>query len=447
MPSEKMSPANVHKRSLKCTVLLEIHSVTCPGSLLQKQSNIYLSVCTLGQYRKTACVPPVFPLRFHQKMIFEKIFPGVVDPADVADLLEADTTYFELIQMVPPEGEILATLEESTREFLYPGPEFKSRENAAEQEKLMKRTHSFPGISPKVEFSSTSVIQDSGAEDSWPSPSKCSPLRASLSPGIMGKMSSSSQPLCHSDWQTPTSHDGNSGCLKTEKQMQHTKAKMFSDSTKSTSVCSPPLSPSKQQQKKLASEEGRVGFGYLQPTVSSRARALSPYTHRRMCQLSDETSQRLSHLQLGPHLFKKIANNPPPFSVPLSMNTSLLEPSSSSPHDGQHHGTVHQGSISFTEEHTDVSLLGSYRPRADRMKWSHVRTQSSPGTSSRHKAHPKSPAEARLNVSGSLSTPAAPCSSLKERFQALEPSPSYSEQIHRRVQRILQTHKASSGHL
>uniref|UniRef100_A0A3B4BF57 Spermatogenesis-associated protein 6 N-terminal domain-containing protein n=1 Tax=Periophthalmus magnuspinnatus TaxID=409849 RepID=A0A3B4BF57_9GOBI len=68
-----MSPAKVHKRALKCAVLLEIHSVTCPVLLLQKQSNIYLSVCILGQYRKTTCMPPVFPLSFHQKMIFEKV--------------------------------------------------------------------------------------------------------------------------------------------------------------------------------------------------------------------------------------------------------------------------------------------------------------------------------------------------------------------------------------
>ncbi|XP_055077283.1 spermatogenesis-associated protein 6 isoform X2 [Periophthalmus magnuspinnatus] len=358
-----MSPAKVHKRALKCAVLLEIHSVTCPVLLLQKQSNIYLSVCILGQYRKTTCMPPVFPLSFHQKMIFEKIFPGVVDPADVADLLEADTTYFELIQMVPPGGEILATLEENTREFLYPGPEFKSRENAAKREKLMKRTHSFFGISPKVEFSSTSVIQDSNTEDSWPSPSKCSPLRASLSPGTMGKMSSSSKPLCHFGWQTPTSNDGNSASLKTEKRLQHTKAKMLTDSPKSTSMCSPPLSPSKKlQQKKQTGVEERADFGYLEPTVSSRARALSPYTHRRMCQLSEEARQRLSHLQLGPHLFKKTSSNPPPFSVPWSTNTSLLE-SSSSPHDGPHRGDVHQRSISLTEEHTgrtyvEPQLLG-----------------------------------------------------------------------------------------
>uniref|UniRef100_A0A3B4BD84 Uncharacterized protein n=1 Tax=Periophthalmus magnuspinnatus TaxID=409849 RepID=A0A3B4BD84_9GOBI len=133
-------------------------------------------------------------------------------------------------------------------------------------------------------------------------------------------MSSSSKPLCHFGWQTPTSNDGNSASLKTEKRLQHTKAKMLTDSPKSTSMCSPPLSPSKKlQQKKQTGVEERADFGYLEPTVSSRARALSPYTHRRMCQLSEEARQRLSHLQLGPHLFKKTSSNPPPFSVCTSV--------------------------------------------------------------------------------------------------------------------------------
>lgn len=40
------------------------------------------------------------------------------------------------------EGEVLATMEESSRDFLYPGPRWSSR--VAEREILMKRSSSFP---------------------------------------------------------------------------------------------------------------------------------------------------------------------------------------------------------------------------------------------------------------------------------------------------------------
>jgi len=55
--------------------------------------------------------------------------------------------------------------------------------------------------------------------------------------------------------------------------------------------------------------------GYQRPTAASVSRALSPYTHRRMCELSEDARARLGHLQLGPHRFRKQTESQPPFLV------------------------------------------------------------------------------------------------------------------------------------
>lgn len=84
----------------------------------------------------------------------------------------------------------------------------------------------------------------------------------------------------------------------------------------SPSLLSSGHSPKKNKKERtLASPRVPVNSGYQQPTVSSRTRALSPYTHRKMCQLSDDAQQRLSHLQLGPHHFRKETKSQQPFLV------------------------------------------------------------------------------------------------------------------------------------
>ncbi|XP_067250688.1 spermatogenesis-associated protein 6 isoform X1 [Chanodichthys erythropterus] len=368
-PPKKPSASQMRQKALKCMVELEIQAITCPGVVLPSQEDIYVSVRIMGQYQKSKCVPPVFPLLLHEKMVFVKTFVGVVDPGAVAEHLQNDTTSLELIQLVPPEGEILATFEDDTRAFLYPGPRLTPRSPGPEREILMKRSISFPGISPKVEFSTTSIIEECDVKHGQPAMSLCNrsttkPRRVRTCPANTKKKKPDTAPSC----------------------------------------------------------------GYEKPTVASQSRAPSPYTHRKMCQLSEEARQRLSHLKLGPYTFKKETVPKAPFVVPRSPNTSLMEsPTCLTSHSATKRSSLQLRSRSYAANLTDPSLLGSFRSKPAQASMQTARN--SPN---------KSPKEHSTPVSSTLrdQSPVLSRSSLRERFQSSS-SPSQSKEIHKRVQRIL----------
>ncbi|KPP76518.1 spermatogenesis-associated protein 6-like [Scleropages formosus] len=168
--------------------------VTCPGVFLPDKDDLYLSVCLMGQYKKSECVSPLFPLVFEEKMRFEKIFKHVSDPAEVAELLEHETVKIELIQLIPPGallclfsiiinmvnvtsqqlalctsvtlcvsavvGESLAHIEQDVRQFLFPEPKLVPPSPGVDREVLMMRASNFPGIAPRLEFSTRTTIRD-----------------------------------------------------------------------------------------------------------------------------------------------------------------------------------------------------------------------------------------------------------------------------------------------
>ncbi|XP_029107619.1 spermatogenesis associated 6-like protein isoform X4 [Scleropages formosus] len=134
------------EKAVRVVAELHLRAVTCPGVFLPDKDDLYLSVCLMGQYKKSECVSPLFPLVFEEKMRFEKIFKHVSDPAEVAELLEL--------------GESLAHIEQDVRQFLFPEPKLVPPSPGVDREVLMMRASNFPGIAPRLEFSTRTTIRD-----------------------------------------------------------------------------------------------------------------------------------------------------------------------------------------------------------------------------------------------------------------------------------------------
>ncbi|XP_068948857.1 spermatogenesis-associated protein 6-like isoform X1 [Petaurus breviceps papuanus] len=255
-------------KALQCALALEIRSVSCPRLQLKDKEDVYLSVCVFGQHKKTQCVPPIFPLVFNARMVFEKVFPEAIDPGDVVAQLEDDTAVFELIQLVLPVGETLSTYEENMRDFMFPGPKQMSGHHDSNRQVIMQRISGIRGLSPKLEFSTTSVITECLI-----SSRKCRGLQ------VQDKTSYHATPL-----------ERSYGRMQIRGPTRLSKKK--SRSPERHKYCTNPRN-------------------YEQPTISSKSHSPSPYTKRRMCELSEDTRRRLAHLNLGPYEFKKDTDKPP----------------------------------------------------------------------------------------------------------------------------------------
>nr|XP_033932779.1 spermatogenesis-associated protein 6-like [Pseudochaenichthys georgianus] len=272
--------------------------------------------------------------------------------------------------------------------------------------------------------------------DNEPQTCRLSPVRPSVSPSRQKKRLPSTRLFSAEEDATLIS-------LKGGKERLHVEARTTKCAASSPPRCSPSSthsvrSPQRNKKERKATSP-EASADYQQPTVSSRTRALSPYTHRRMCQLSEENRQRLGHLQLGPHRFRKETESLPPFLVSRSNSASLTGTPSSSQSN-----SVQRRSVSFTADHSDSSLLGSYGPGTAPVTSGSLRFRSSP--ESRLEPQDRSPVRGASFAEPTSTSPPTLGSSLRERLRTSQISPSYSEQIHRRVRRILQTHKTTRDH-
>ncbi|XP_023788228.1 spermatogenesis-associated protein 6 isoform X1 [Cyanistes caeruleus] len=373
--------------------------ITCPGVLLKDKQELYLGVFVLGQYNKTECVPAVFPLFFQERLVFEKAFANIVDPGDLMKLLEFDTAVLELIQLVPPVGKVLATYEENTRDFLFPDPKLTHGHRGLVREILMKRSPSFTGIAPKLRFSTNSLISDS-----------------LLSLG--------------------RSH------IQADMNWVHHSALNIKMQTKLPKK-SPPLAEKGRQSSAVRS--------YEQPTIASKSHSPSPYTKRRMCELSEEARQRLAHLNLGPHEFRRDTDKPPFVIRRVCIRSKVGQPS---PGIKLHPWCSLRESAeeAWPKAPHDPSPLNSYRPRKTEAKSTSgkgldssalCKEDVSPDPSNRE-SHSAASLERSAPPAGQEPSPSSVLnrSSLRERFSTGWPSPANGDEIHKRVKNILRTHSA-----
>ncbi|XP_070598712.1 spermatogenesis associated 6-like protein isoform X2 [Erythrolamprus reginae] len=241
---------------LKVVVELQIHAVSCPGVYLTEKNDVYLTVCILGQCKETDCIPPMFPLLFHEKMWFEKVFENATDPITVVELLEKNVAKFRLSELIPSDGKELAFYETNTRYFLFPEPKLTPSYPGVDRELLMNTHPSFPGIAPKLEFSTRTTITE--------------------------------LPLLHSKW--------------------------CSDRNKIKLQRVPPTSPEKSSISPVQ-HKATKSRSCKRLSRSFESRSSSPSSRRRLHEVCRDKHQAASSLNLRGVRFKTEADHRPPFVV------------------------------------------------------------------------------------------------------------------------------------
>lgn len=273
------------RKVLKVVVDVTLNAVTCPGVVLPDQTSVFLNVDVFGECKKTECLPAVFPFLFHEKMRFEKTFHRATDPVQVANALAADIVRVELVQLSYPAGELLACYQENAREFLFPTPRVSPAYPGVDREVLLNRAEHFPGIAPKLEFSSRTAIKEVNArgtclvskskKEKQQSTTTVTKVIAPPISSMKKKSSTTSRVRLSSPSKSvefaSTKERGRCGGKNRKSQ---TSQRPTSSKCRGTTPPAHSKSP------------GEGTRRYRQSTISSRARSPSPYARRRMAQLS-----------------------------------------------------------------------------------------------------------------------------------------------------------------
>ncbi|XP_012270563.1 spermatogenesis-associated protein 6 isoform X2 [Orussus abietinus] len=151
------------RRGFCVKIELDLHAITCPGVWLCPNGKVALQINTLDSFIESHRISPVFPLLFHDRFTFKKVFANVASLAELQRSLEEEFLYAELIQWSAPTSHavILATFETNLGDVLYPAPCFKGLLAGVDVDLLMEPTKYFPGIlAPKIEVSTRTVIEE-----------------------------------------------------------------------------------------------------------------------------------------------------------------------------------------------------------------------------------------------------------------------------------------------
>ncbi|XP_011698771.1 PREDICTED: spermatogenesis-associated protein 6 isoform X2 [Wasmannia auropunctata] len=150
-------------RAFHVKVQLDVHAITCPGVWLCPNGKVALRINVFDSCAESHAISPIFPLLFHDKFIFDKIFARIISLTELQNTLEQEFLYTELIQWATPasRGITLATFETNLADLLYPAPCFKGLLAGVDIDLLMEPTKYFPGIiAPKIEVSTKTIVEE-----------------------------------------------------------------------------------------------------------------------------------------------------------------------------------------------------------------------------------------------------------------------------------------------